>query len=66
MIEIAQALGEARLPKGSRVPVDGQVYCLEHTTVHDDTTDPYRYGEPDCKVSDHRKLFWYSKRGDML
>ena len=47
--------GEAkRLVRPTMLPVEGVVYCLDHTEVHDDTTDPYRMGYAECAVDEHR------------
>ncbi len=53
------------LTRAKMLPVEGVVYCLEHTAVHDDTTDPYGYGEPDCKVEDHRAVLYRARKGDI-
>ena len=45
--------------------VEGQVYCLEHGAIHDDTTDPYEYGHPDCHRAEHRLVYWRSRKGDL-
>lgn len=53
--------------------VEGVVYCLTHTAVHDDTLDPYDYGEPSClteagvgttKAMVHRTVFVGLRKGD--
>lgn len=36
--------------------IDGYVWCDRHGCIHDDTTDPYDYGEPDCRREDHRPV----------
>ena len=53
------------LTRAKMLPVEGVVYCLEHAAVHDDTTDPYGYGEPDCKVEDHRAVLYRARKGDI-
>lgn len=37
--------------------VEGYVWCLDHGSIHEDTTDPYGYGagDPDtCTADQHR------------
>jgi hypothetical protein len=36
---------------------DDGVYCDEHCSVHDNTADPYNYGEPSCSRVSHFGLF---------
>lgn len=50
---------------GHMAKVEGEVYCLEHCTTHEDTTDPYGYGEADCRKSDHRLIYWRTRNGDI-
>ncbi len=42
--------------------IEGYVWCDEHGAVHEDTTDPYGYGEPDCRKVDHRAV--YARTGE--
>lgn len=37
--------------------VVGYVWCDIHGGVHNDTTDPYGIGHPDCDRAEHRRLF---------
>lgn len=65
------------LQKSKNVKVEGMVYCLAHTTVHEDTTDPYGYGYQSClteyngsgvgvtKAQVHRTLFAGLRKGDV-
>lgn len=67
------------LEKSKTVRVEGKVYCLTHTTVHDDTLDPYDYGYKSClteatgdgtgagvtKAQVHRTLFAGLRKGDV-
>jgi hypothetical protein len=53
------------LDRAKMLPVEGIVYCLEHTAVHDDTTDPYDYGKPDCDKKEHRPVYYRGRKGDI-
>jgi len=53
------------LERAKMLPVDGVVYCLEHTAVHDDTTDPYGHGAPDCEAKEHRTVYYRGRKGDI-
>lgn len=67
----------AQLEKSKMLKVEGEVYCLTHTCVHDDTLDPYGYGYPSClKESEgtgmgvtremvHRTLYYRARKGDL-
>ena len=46
------------------IPEESYVWCHTHGTVHEATTDPYDYGEPDCAQKDHRKVYWRTRKGD--
>jgi len=52
------------------IPAEGEVYCLYHGCVHDETTDPYNYGyaesgeRPECLPEDWRRLYWRARKGD--
>lgn len=61
---MVQTDAEGRLKRGQRVMIEGWVWCHEHGTVHEDTTDPYDYGEPDCTKEEHRPIAWTAKAGD--
>ena len=43
--------------------VEGEIYCENHGTVHEETNDPYQYGyelsgeTPECGPQDWRKLW---------
>ena len=61
------------LGRAKKVRVEGVVYCLEHTCVHDDTLDPYHEGQPTCfdnlygertKAMVHRTVFAGLRKGD--
>jgi len=51
------------LVKPARVKVEGQVYCLHHTAVHDDSTLPYGLGDY-CPKSMHRPVYAALRAGD--
>lgn len=53
------------MARRTTVPIDGLIYCLDHGTVHEETTDPYDYGEADCRVSEHRRIQAVSRYGDL-
>jgi hypothetical protein len=53
------------LTRAKMLPVEGVVYCLSHDAVHEDTTDPYDYGTPDCKTKDHRPVYYRGRKGDL-
>ena len=45
-------------------PVKGYVWCDRNGEIHEDSLDPYQYGEPTpgyddprCKPEDHRKVY---------
>jgi hypothetical protein len=44
--------------------IDGVVYCLDHGCVHDDSTDPYGMGYPECRREEHRPVYWRARKGD--
>lgn len=38
--------------------IEGHVWCLRHSTVHEDSLDPYEYGpEGECLPEDHVALY---------
>lgn len=51
---------------GETRKIDGFVYCLTHGEVHEDSTDPYGYGEADCQAADHRQVRVRLRKGDYL
>jgi len=54
------------LKRSTMLPIEGIVYCLEHTLVHDDTTNPYGMGEESwCKKEDHRTVYYRGHKGDV-
>lgn len=65
---------EKTLKRYTMVPVEGQVYCLTHGVVHDDTLDPYYEGQPTClqdwgpettRRDVHRAVLYRGKPGDI-
>ena len=36
------------LDRAKKVRVEGVIYCLTHTTIHDNTLDPYDEGRASC------------------
>jgi len=54
------------LKRSTMLPIEGIVYCLEHTLVHDDTVNPYGMGEESwCKKEDHRTVYYRGHKGDV-
>jgi len=54
------------LTRSTMLPVDGVIYCLTHTVVHEDTVNPYGEGEESwCKKEDHRSLYYRGHKGDI-
>jgi hypothetical protein len=54
------------LKRSAMLPVEGIVYCLEHTLVHDDTENPYGEGpESWCKKDEHRPVYYRARKGDL-
>lgn len=51
------------LVKGTRILVPGVVYCLQHTTVHDDSELPYGAGDW-CPKHEHRLVYAGMRAGD--
>ena len=49
---------------GAMVLAEGLVYCHEHGCVHDNSTDPYGYGQQDCSRTEHRYVYWKARAGD--
>jgi hypothetical protein len=64
------------LEKGRMLRLPDYVYCLAHTTVHENTEDPYGEGPQTClkiwngtgvgtkKTDVHRSLYWRGRIGD--
>lgn len=48
------------------VRTEGSVWCTVHGVVHDETTDPYGYGDevPECTREDWRTLYHRPRKGD--
>lgn len=52
--------------------IDEVVYCHTHTTVHENTVDPYNDGYPTCyggeygvaKAQVHRTVYYRARKGD--
>lgn len=62
------------LTKAKMLPVEGVVYCLTHTSVHDDTLDPFDEGSKTCwegmygartKAMVHRPVYYRARKGDI-
>jgi hypothetical protein len=54
------------LSRSTMLPVEGVVYCLEHTVVHADTENPYGEGpESWCKKDEHRSIYYRGHKGDL-
>ena len=53
------------LTRAKMLPVDDVIYCLFHTAVHEDTTDPYNSGQPECEKSEHRPVYYRARKGDI-
>lgn len=62
------------LTRAKKIRIEGVVYCLTHTTVHDDTLDPYGEGRNSCwddiygertKAMVHRTVFYGARKGDI-
>jgi hypothetical protein len=54
------------LTRSTMLPVEGVVYCLEHTVVHADTENPYGEGpESWCKKDEHRSIYYRGHKGDL-
>jgi hypothetical protein len=54
------------LTRSTMLPVEGVIYCLTHTVVHEDTVNPYGEGEESwCKKEDHRSLYYRGHKGDI-
>jgi hypothetical protein len=53
------------LTAAKMMPIEGVVYCLKHEAVHEDDTDPYDYGTPDCETKDHRTVYYRGRKGDV-
>ena len=56
---------EHKAPPKRMVKVEGWVYCNIECGVHEDSLDPYNYGEDSaCTKAEHRPLFAYSRKWD--
>jgi hypothetical protein len=53
------------LTRAKMLPVDKVVYCLFHDAVHEETTDPYDSGQPECEVKEHRPVYYRARKGDI-
>lgn len=53
------------LTRAKMLPVDDVIYCLFHTAVHEDTTDPYSSGQAECEKSEHRPVYYRARKGDI-
>jgi hypothetical protein len=54
------------LTRSTMLPVEGVIYCLSHTVVHEDTVNPYGEGEESwCKTEEHRTLYYRGHKGDI-
>jgi hypothetical protein len=54
-----------KLTRAKLLPIEGVIYCLEHTAVHDDTEDPYETGASECSKSEHRPVLYRARKGDI-
>lgn len=52
------------LTKPQMKKIEGEVWCDEHGTVHEDSTDPYRTGAKDCSKTNHRPIYVRRRKGD--
>jgi hypothetical protein len=51
------------LTKSKMLPVEGVVYCLEHTAIHDATVNPFGEGEESwCDEKEHRTVYYRAAR----
>jgi hypothetical protein len=54
------------LDRAKMLPIDDIVYCLEHTAVHEDTTNPFGEGpESWCDKKEHRPVYYRGRKGDI-
>jgi hypothetical protein len=54
------------LTKSKMLPVEGVVYCLEHTAIHDATVNPFGEGEESwCDEKEHRTVYYRARKGDV-
>ena len=54
------------LTRSTMLPVEGVIYCLTHTVVHEDTENPYGEGpESWCKKEEHRSIYYRGHKGDL-
>jgi len=53
------------LKRSTMLPVEGLIYCLDHTLVHEETVNPYGEGEESwCKKENHRTVYYRGHKGD--
>jgi hypothetical protein len=46
--------------------VEGVIYCLIHTEVHENTVNPYSMGpESWCDEREHRSVYYRARKGDI-
>jgi hypothetical protein len=61
----AQEERDSYLTRSTMLPIEGIVYCLDHTLVHEDTVNPYGEGpESWCKKEQHRTVYYRGHKGD--
>jgi hypothetical protein len=54
------------LDRAKMLPIDDIVYCLEHTAVHENTTNPFGEGpESWCDAKEHRPVYYRGRKGDI-
>jgi hypothetical protein len=54
------------LTRSTMLPVEGVIYCLTHTVVHEDTVNPYGEGpESWCTKEEHRSVYYRGHKGDI-
>lgn len=51
------------LTRAQRVRLSGVVYCLDHGTVHENSTAPYGPGD-ECRKQEHRSVYASLWAGD--
>lgn len=44
--------------------IEGCVWCHIHGSIHENTTDPFGTGEPECRESEHRLVYARTRKGD--
>jgi hypothetical protein len=54
------------LDRAKMLPIEDIVYCLEHTAVHENTTNPFGEGpESWCDAKEHRPVYYRGRKGDV-